>query len=98
LKKIAFAAPATASGEASSKTMFGDLPPSSSVTLIRPRSDGVMRSHGPSSNAFRAAATARLTSSASPSAMWASVAPVAGLGVSNVLPEAASAYWPLMKS
>ena len=35
LKKIAFAAPATASGEASSKTMFGDLPPSSRLTFFR---------------------------------------------------------------
>jgi hypothetical protein len=35
LKKIALAAPATASGEASSKTMFGDLPPSSSETFLR---------------------------------------------------------------
>ena len=37
-------------------------------------------------------------SSASPSAILASVSPVAGLGVSNVLPEAASVHWPLMKS
>src|SRR5580692_9557161 len=54
--------------------------------MIRPRSDGVILPHGPSSNARRAARTARLMSSASPSAIWASVSPVAGLGVSNVLP------------
>jgi hypothetical protein len=66
--------------------------------MIRPRSDGVIRLHGPSSNAFRAAWTARSMSSASPSATRASVVPVAGLGVSNVLPEAASDHWPLMKS
>ena len=66
--------------------------------MIRPRSDGVMRPHGPSSNAVRAARTARSMSSASPSATVASVSPVAGFGVSNVLPEAASTHWPLMKS
>ena len=35
LKKIAFAAPSTAPSTASSKTMFGLLPPSSSVTFFR---------------------------------------------------------------
>src|SRR6516162_11530145 len=63
---------------------------------MRPRSDGVIRPQGPSSNAFRAARTARLMSSASPSATRASVSPVAGLGVSNVLPDAASLHCPLM--
>src|SRR5277367_6864738 len=66
--------------------------------MMRPRSDGVIRLQGPSSNALRAAATARLTSSASPSAIRASVSPVAGLGVSNVLPDAASVHCPLMNS
>jgi hypothetical protein len=37
-------------------------------------------------------------SSASPSAIRARVSPVAGLGVSNVLPDAASAQLPSMKS
>src|SRR4029077_16335145 len=66
--------------------------------MIRPRSDGVILLHGPSSNALRAAFTARSTSSASPSARWARVSPVAGLGVANVLPDAASAHCPLMNS
>src|SRR6516164_10175950 len=64
--------------------------------MIRPRSDGVILLHGPSSNAFLAAFTARLMSSASPSATRASVSPVAGLGVSNVLPDAAWLHCPLM--
>ena len=66
--------------------------------MIRPRSDGVILDHGPDSNALRAARTARLMSSASPSAMCARVSPVAGLGVSKVLPDAASAHFPLMNS
>src|ERR1700683_2680563 len=66
--------------------------------MIRPRSDGVIRLHGPSSNAARAARTARLMSSASPSAIQARVSPVAGLGVSNVLPDAEAAHCPLMNS
>src|SRR6202790_832467 len=66
--------------------------------MRRPRSDGVILLHGPSSKARRAARTARLMSSTSPSAMLARVSPVAGLGVSNVLPEAASTHCPLMKS
>ena len=45
--------------------------------MIRPRSDGVILLHGPS-NAARAARTAWLMSSASPSATQASVSPVAG--------------------
>ena len=44
--------------------------------------------------AQRAAATARLISSASPSATVASNSPVAGLCVSNFLPEAASIHFP----
>src|SRR5579872_4135416 len=64
----------------------------------RPRSDGVIRLQGPSSKALRAAFTARLTSSAPPSATRARVSPVAGSGVSNVLPDAASDHCPLMNS
>ena len=60
--------------------------------MIRPRSDGVIRLHGPVSKARRAAATARSMSSASPSATRARISPVAGLGVSNVLPDAASTH------
>ena len=57
-----------------------------------------MRLHGPLSKALRAALTARLMSSASPSATLARVSPVAGLGVSNVLPDAASVHCPPMNS
>src|SRR6478735_9741817 len=66
--------------------------------MSRPRSEGVMRLHGPLSNALRAARTARLMSSASPSATLARVSPVAGFGVSNVLPDAASVHCPSMNS
>src|SRR5580693_6324031 len=66
--------------------------------MIRPRSDGVMWPQGPSSNAVLAARTARSMSSESPSAMLASGWPVAGLGVSNDLPEAASTHCPLINS
>src|SRR4029077_15649508 len=66
--------------------------------MSRPRSEGVMRLHGPLSNALRAALTARLMSSASPSATLARVSPVAGFGVSNVLPDAASVHCPSMNS
>src|SRR6185312_17110604 len=62
------------------------------------RSEGVMRLHGPLSKALRAALTARLMSSASPSATLARVSPVAGFGVSNVLPDAASVHCPSMNS
>ena len=57
-----------------------------------------MRPHGPLSKAWRAARAARLMSSASPSATLARVSPVAGLGVANVLPEAASVHCPSMNS
>ena len=43
----------------------------------------------PSSNASRAFATAKSTSSAPQAAIFASTSPVAGFRVSNVLPEAA---------
>ncbi len=54
--------------------------------------------HFPSSNARRAAATARSTSSASASATCVSTRPVEGLMVSNVLPLAASTHSPPMNS
>jgi hypothetical protein len=47
--------------------------------------------------AFRAAATARSTSSAPLSAHRASRRPVAGFRTSNVLPDAASTHWPPMQ-
>ena len=65
--------------------------------MILLRSDGVIRLHGPS-KAARAALTARLMSSASPSATCARVSPVAGFGVSKVLPDAASTNCPLMNA
>ena len=66
--------------------------------MMRPRSDAVILLHGPASNALRAAFTARSMSSASPSATRARVSPVAGLGVSNVLPDAESVHCPSMNS
>ena len=68
------------------------------LQMIRPRSDGVMRLHGPSSKARRAARTARSMSTASPSATSASISPVAGLMVSKVLPDTASTICPSMNS
>ena len=53
-----------------------------------------MRPQGPLSKALRAARTARLISSASPSATAARVSPVAGLGLSNVCSDAASTHCP----
>src|ERR1700722_13411659 len=66
--------------------------------MSRPRSEAVSRLHGPSSKAARAARTARLMSSASPSATLARVSPGAGVGVANVSPDAASVHCPLMNS
>ena len=63
-----------------------------------PRSDAVIRRHGPVSNARRAARTARSMSSASPRAISASLSSVAGLTVSNVLPDAASTHSPSISS
>src|SRR5260370_25242795 len=71
---------------------------SSIFQMRRPRSEGVMRPQGPLSKAVRAALTARFMSSASPSATLASVSPVAGLGVADVFPEAASVHCPSMNS
>ena len=58
-----------------------------------PRSAGPIRDHGPSSNAVCAARTASSTSAASPSATVARTFPVAGLTVSNVLPDLAGTRW-----
>ena len=63
-----------------------------------PLSEGVILLQGPSSKAARAAFTARSMSSAPPDATVASGAPVAGLGVVNVSPDAASTHFPPMKS
>ena len=57
-------------------------------------SDGAIRGHGPSSNALRAASTARFTSSTSASGTCVSTSPVAGLYTGNVLPEAAATKRP----
>src|SRR5690348_16847510 len=64
-----------------------------------PRSAGPIRDHGPSSNAYRAARTASSTSAASPSDTAARTFPVAGLTVSNVLPDLAGTHWfPMSKA
>ena len=62
--------------------------------MIRPRSEGDMRDHGPSSSARRAAWTARSMSCAPPSATVASSSPVPGSWVSNVCPLAAATHSP----
>jgi hypothetical protein len=62
--------------------------------MIRPRSDALMRRHGPESNARRAAATAKSMSVLSPSATWQITLPVDGSVVSNVFPEALETHRP----
>ena len=52
--------------------------------MTRPRSDGVMRAHGPDSKARRAARTAASTSSACPEAHSAITSPQDGSKTSNV--------------
>jgi hypothetical protein len=59
---------------------------------------GFIDGHGPVSNAFRAARTARSMSSACPWATSVSAAPVAGSVVANVFPDAASAHSPPINS
>ena len=59
------------------------------------RSIGVVSPHV--SNAFRAAATARSTSSAVDSGAWAIVSPVAGFSTGSVCPSAGSTNSPSMK-
>ena len=75
----------------------GDLPRDELVGVLadargdtsqdRARSVAVIRGHGPSSNACRAAATAAATSSSLPSAARARTSFVAGFSVSNVAPD-----------
>ena len=60
----------------------------------RSRSFGFIRAHGPSSNARRAARTARSTSAASPWATSVMGAVVAGSKVVKVLPDAAPVHSP----
>ena len=73
---------------------------SASATAKRslPRLRASIPLHFPSSKARRAAATARSTSAASPSATCVSTSPVAGFTVSNVFPDAASTHSPPMNS
>jgi len=60
-------APLTASSSpASSKTMFGLLPPSSRLTRFMPRAVALSAGHSPAPKARCAACTARSASSASP--------------------------------
>jgi hypothetical protein len=61
------------------------------------RAAGVSVRHGPS-NAWRAAATARSASSASPAASSAITSPVDGLMLGNVRPEAAGTHSPPISS
>src|ERR1019366_3022451 len=63
-----------------------------------PRSAAAILRHGPCSNAWRAAITARFTSSLSASATWQISLPVEGLMGAKVRPEAASVHWLLIKS
>src|SRR5262245_14208847 len=64
--------------------------------MRRARSLGFILGHGPDSNAFRAALTARSMSGFSPSATWHIVSQLAGLTVANVLPDLASIHRPLI--
>src|SRR5258706_14016758 len=64
---------------------------------MRPRSEGEIFDQGPESTAARAAFTARLTPSLSPSATRGRTSPVAGLYVGNVLPDAASTHLPVIR-
>jgi hypothetical protein len=66
------------------------------LCMMRDRSSGVMRGHGPSSNAWRAAATARSTSSTPALAMRPTGSLVVGVTVSNVSPVAAGTFSPPM--
>src|SRR5437868_12120499 len=67
---------------------------SASLLISRPRSAAVVLDHGPSSNALRAALTARSMSALSPSATWQMVSPVAGLTVGKVFPLWESTHLP----
>src|SRR5262245_8163265 len=69
---------------------------SASLCSSRPRSAPLIFGQGPSSNALRAALTARSMSALSPSATWQMVSPVAGLRVANVLPLCESTHLPPM--
>ena len=71
---------------------------SANFQMSLPRSEVVIRRHGPWSNAARAACTALSISAFSPSATCARTSPVAGLNVEKVLPDAASTHWPSMSS
>jgi hypothetical protein len=57
-----------------------------------------MRAHEPCSNAFRAAATARSTSSFCPDAICVSSSPVDGSRVAKDSPAAASTHRPAISS
>ena len=65
---------------------------------ILPRSEGVIAGQGPDSNARRAARTAASTSSLSPSAARAMVAPLAGFLTSKVASETAGSHLPSISS
>ena len=85
-----------ASSWANSSALSSIMSPTRHSALAR--SAGGRSRHTPLSNDLRAAATARSTSSALPSATLASTSPVAGSSVSNVLPLAESTHRPPMNS
>src|SRR5664279_1975191 len=85
-----------ASRRASSSACFSIR--SASLFISLPRSAAAILRHGPRSNAWRAAFTARSTSSLSASATRQISSPVEGLIVAKVRPEAASVHRLLIKS
>src|SRR5262245_33139758 len=93
LRESVYGLPLSSDSRAASSSLFCSMA-SASLLMSRPRSEALIFGQGPSSNALRAAATARLTSSLSPSATWQMTSPVAGLVVGKVLPETLSTHLP----
>src|SRR5579872_6201285 len=78
--------PLSKDSSCASSLMFSSMA-SASLNRRRLRSPGLIFDHGPDSNAFLAALTARSISALSPSATLQMVSPLVGLRVGNVLPE-----------
>src|SRR6516165_5357717 len=97
LSESRYGLPLSSDSRAASSSLFCSIR-SASLLSSRPRSEAFILRHGPSSNAFRAALTARSMSALSPSATWQMVSPVAGLSVGKVLPETLSSHLPPMSS
>src|SRR5690348_1256326 len=89
--------PLSSDSRAASSSLLDSIR-SASLSSSRPRSAALIFGHGPSSNALRAALTAKSTSALSPSATWQMVSPVAGLRVGKVLPDTLSSHLPPIKS